>query len=75
MSDEKKLKLVVAEGAFDGVPPEEAEMILKEIQAMIDAGTLLENSEEIDLDFLAEDEPEMYEALMEQSAKALPTIH
>lgn len=75
MSEEKKPKIVIAEGAFDGVPPEDVEAILKEMQAMLDAGALFEHAEKVDLDFLAEDEPEVYEALMEQTSKAIPTIH
>jgi len=54
----------IAPGAFDGIPEEDQKEIFEEIERMLEDGTLFENSVEVDLDALMEEDPELYAKLM-----------
>ena len=58
------MKVVLAPGAFDDIPEDEQEELFKEIQAMVDDGSLFENSEAVDMDTLKEEDPEMYNLII-----------
>lgn len=63
------MKVVLAPGAFDNVPEDEQEELFKELQEMFEDGSLLENSEPVDMDTLEEEDPELYSALMQDTPK------
>ena len=62
------MEVKLAPGAFDNVPEEEQEELFKEIQAMVEDGTLFENSEPVDMDTLEEEDPELYAILTQGAA-------
>ena len=65
------MKVILAPGAFDDVPEEDQEGLFKKIQEMVDNGTLFDNSESIDMDTLKEEDPEMYDSIMNAE---IPTL-
>lgn len=61
------MKVVIAPGAFGGdISPEEQEEIIKMFLEALENGTLEVDSEPVDFDKLAEEDPEAYEHLMKQ---------
>jgi hypothetical protein len=61
------MKVVIAPGAFeDDITLEEQEKIIKMFLEALENGTLEADSEPVDFDKLAEEDPEAYEHLMEQ---------
>lgn len=69
--DKKPYKLEIMPGAFDSFEgtQEELDDLVKSFQGMIDDGSFMEESVEIDMDALAEDDPELYEILMARLAE------
>lgn len=68
MTDEqKKPEIVFAPGCFDNFEgtQEELDEMIAEIQRMVDSGELFENSTELDLEELAEEDPEFADKLIE----------
>jgi hypothetical protein len=68
MTDEqKKPEIVFAPGCFDNFEgtQEELDEMIAEIQRMVDSGELFENSTELDLEELAEEDPEFANKLIE----------
>jgi hypothetical protein len=68
MTDEqKKPEIVFAPGCFDNFEgtQEELDEMIAEIQRMVDSGELFENSSELDLEELAEEDPEFANKLIE----------
>jgi len=63
MTEEKKITVEFAPGAFDGFDgtQEELDEIVAEITRMAESGELAERSREIDLDNLSEEEFEILE--------------
>lgn len=69
MTDEqKKPEIVFAPGCFDNFEgtQEELDEMIAEIQRMVDSGELFENSTELDLEELAEEDPEFADKLIER---------
>ena len=67
MTDEqKKPEIVFAPGCFDNFEgtQEELDEMIAEIQRMVDSGELFENSTELDLEELAEEDPEFADKLI-----------
>jgi hypothetical protein len=86
MTDNDKtqgFKLVIADGAFDDVPEEDREELMKEIQAAFERGDFFTQGEPVDLDELEREEPEVYEKLVtqiekmdvEKEGQEPPTLH
>lgn len=70
------MKIEIAPGAFDGLDQDEIDEIMAEIQALADSGELMESSSVVDMDELAEEEPELYRALVSRLADIKPqTLH
>jgi len=68
MTDEqKKPEIVFAPGCFDSFEgtQEELDEMIAEIQRMAESGELFENSTELDLEELAEEDPEFADKLIE----------
>ena len=65
---EKKMTIKLAPGAFDNVPEDEQQDLFDDLQAMLDDGSLFENSEPIDMDTLEEEDPELYAILTQGAA-------
>jgi hypothetical protein len=68
MTDEqKKPEIVFAPGCFDNFEgtQEELDEMIAEIQRMAESGELFENSTELDLEELAEEDPEFADKLIE----------
>jgi hypothetical protein len=68
MTDEqKKPEIVFAPGCFDNFEgtQEELDEMIAEIQRMAESGELFENSTELDLEDLAEEDPEFADKLIE----------
>jgi hypothetical protein len=66
MPSDKKVTITFARSAldnFDGTQ-EELDNFIQEITDLALSGNLLKNSEPVDMDRLAEDDPEAYETLM-----------
>ena len=75
MSD-KPPSIQFMDGCFDDLCSEEADRIRREIEEEFLSGELLENSLPVDMDQLAEDEPELYRYLLDQLSKITPpTAH
>ena len=73
---DKPWKIVVADGAFDGLSQEEIDELMADMEQMIESGELFENSEEVDMEQLAIDDPELYKKLSETLDMELPrTLH
>lgn len=68
MTDPKKLKIVFEPGCFDDFEgsQEELDNLQAEILAMFESGELLENSKPVDIDALAEEDPELAEKLLQK---------
>lgn len=45
------------------IPPDELQSLLDEFQRMADSGELFENSQELDMEALQRDDPELYQQL------------
>ena len=68
MTDEqKKPEIVFAPGCFDNFEgtQEELDEMIAEIQRMVESGELFENSTELDLEELSEEDPEFADKLIE----------
>jgi hypothetical protein len=68
MTDEqKKPEIVFAPGCFDNFEgtQEELDEMIAEIQRMAESGELFENSTELDLEELSEEDPEFADKLIE----------
>jgi hypothetical protein len=68
MTDEqKKPEIIFAPGCFDNFEgtQEELDEMIAEIQRMAESGELFENSTELDLEDLAEEDPEFADKLIE----------
>lgn len=77
MTDEK-LKVVILDGAFDeaDLTVEEQEDLIEQLQQMVQDGTLFEHSKPVDLDELAEEDPELYSIIQSQlNTIKPPTLH
>lgn len=68
MTKEKKVKVEFAPGCFDQFDgtQEELDEMIADIMKMAEDGTLLEQSNEIDIDALLEEDPEFVEMLLNQ---------
>lgn len=70
MSDDKKMKILFAPGALealeDELSPEELQQLMDEMKAKIEDGSFFDDSESIDLDELREQDPDLYDLLMER---------
>lgn len=74
MSDEdKKLKIEIAPGAFDFFEgsQEELDELMASLEQMVADGSFLADSVEIDMDALAEEDPELYEILMDRLSEVM----
>lgn len=60
---DKPWKIMVADGAFDGLDQDEIDEIMAEMESMIESGELFDNAEPLDMDQLAIDDPELHEKL------------
>lgn len=74
MSEEQpKLKIVippqVLEQMQQEMSPEEIEELFAVVQQQVEAGTLFEQSEPVDLERMKQEDPEEYAALMEAMAQ------
>ena len=70
------IKIIVADGAFDGMDQDEVDSILAEIQAMAESGELMERGELVDMNELADEEPEAYRQVLAALAQFdTPTLH
>jgi hypothetical protein len=60
------MEIKIAPGAFDDFDgtQEELDQLMKDLNQMIQDGSLFENSEPVDLDLLQEENPEIYEKIM-----------
>jgi hypothetical protein len=67
----KKITLEFAPGCFDGFEgtQEELDELIAEIQRMVDTGEIFENSQPLDLEELAEEDPTMAVEVIERLAK------
>ena len=68
MTEEKKIpEIVFAPGCFDSFEgtQEELDEMIAEIRRMAESGELFENSTELDLEDLAEEDPEFADKLIE----------
>lgn len=74
MTKEKKLKVEFAPGCFDQFDgtQEELDEMIADIMKMAEDGTLLEQSNEIDIDALLEEDPEFVELLLNQIEQQTP---
>ena len=61
MTEEKKLKIEFAPGAFDNFDgtQEELDELMAEIHRMVESGEFLENSTRVDFDELYDEDPEL----------------
>lgn len=64
------LKVVFAPGALesleDEMSPEELQLVLDEIKAKLEDGTLFEESTPVDFERMKTEDPELYKTLMER---------
>jgi hypothetical protein len=58
------MKVVFAPGALDGVPEEDREELMNEILKAVESGAIFTDSEPVDFDKLAEEDPEAYDAVV-----------
>jgi hypothetical protein len=67
MTEEKKIKIEFAPGAFDQFDgtQEELDELMNEIRRMVESGEFLEQSRRVDFDELIEEDPELAEKLAE----------
>jgi hypothetical protein len=67
MTEEKKIKIEFAPGAFDQFDgtQEELDELMAEIRRMVESGEFLEQSRQVDFDELIEEDPELAEKLAE----------
>lgn len=65
MSDDKKLKIEFLPGAFDNFEgtQEELDEMMAELTKSVEDGSFIEESFEIDMALLAEEDPELFEIL------------
>jgi len=68
MTEEKKIKIEFAPGAFDSFEgtQEELEELIAEITRMAESGDLFEKSRPVDIDELIEEDPELAETIARQ---------
>jgi hypothetical protein len=68
MTEEKKIKIEFAPGAFDSFEgtQEELEELIAEITRMAESGDLFEKSRRVDIDELIEEDPELAQTLSRQ---------
>jgi hypothetical protein len=68
MTEEKKIKIEFAPGAFDSFEgtQEELEELIAEITRMAESGDLFEKSRQVDIDELIEEDPELAETIARQ---------
>lgn len=66
MTEEKKIKVEFAPGAFDSFEgtQEELDELIAEIQRMVESGELMEKGRAIDFDELMEEDPEYAEKIL-----------
>jgi hypothetical protein len=75
MTEEKKLKVEFAPGAFDNFDgtQEELDELMVEIHRMVESGDFLKNSKRVDFDELYDEDPELAmkiaESLSEEPSK------
>ena len=67
MTEEKKIKIEFAPGAFDQFDgtQEELDELMNEIRRMVESGEFLEQSRQVDFDELIEEDPGLAEKLAE----------
>lgn len=67
----KKLKITYMPGAFDSFEgtQEELDALIKEIERGVESGEILENSRPVDLESMAEEDPELAQILTEMFEK------
>lgn len=77
MTEEKKLKLEFAPGAFDDFDgtQEELDELIAEIIRMVDTGEILDQSNAVDIDDLIEEDPELAQKLMSAFSNIDPSRH
>ena len=65
---DKKIKIEFAPGAFDSFQgtQEELDQLIAEIQKMAETGELFEQSQELDIDELIDEDPEFAESILRQ---------
>ena len=66
--EDKKIKIEFAPGCFDNFEgtQEELDELVAEITRMVESGEMLEESRQVDMDTLLEEDPEFAAALMRQ---------
>ena len=66
MTDEKKMKVEFAPGAFDSFEgtQEELDELMAEIHRMIESGEIFEKSRRLDIDELIDEDPEIAEKIL-----------
>lgn len=74
MTEDKKLKVEFAPGAFDNFDgtQEELNELMAEIHRMVDTGEIFENSKTVDFDELMEEDPELAMKLAESLSDEPP---
>jgi hypothetical protein len=66
------MKIIFAPGSFDAFDgtQEELDELMNEIQELVESGDIFENSYQVDLDQMQEEDPELFEILSQQLEKA-----
>ena len=74
--NDKPITIQFVEGCFDDMDPEEANDLRREIEEAFLSGEFFEDAELVDMDQLAEDDPDLYRKLVVQlEALESPTLH
>lgn len=68
MTDDKKINIEFAPGCFDSFDgtQEELDEMIAEIKSMFESGEIGENTREVDLDKLMEEDPELADILIDR---------
>lgn len=77
MSDSSDVRVVIVDGALDGLEDDEVEELMAFFKQALEDGTLTEISEPVDMDELADEDPELYALLVErlEALENKPTLH
>lgn len=77
MSDLSDVRVVIVDGALDGLEDGEVEELMAFFKKALEDGTLTEISEPVDMDELADEDPELYALLVErlEALENKPTLH
>lgn len=77
MSNTNDTTIVIVDGALDGLEDDEVEELMEFFKQALENGTLMEISEPVDMDELADEDPELYALLVErlEALENKPTLH